>query len=101
MDCRVLNLPWTPKGTGEAPAGKPGLWVDAAPGMKGAGNGKPGIAWLLDAEEVGIGGENGSGGYWAEGMRDGCDDIEGAASGSSPPNETPRALSLASCNSLT
>jgi hypothetical protein len=69
--------------------------------MKGAGNGKPGIAWLLDAEEVGIGGENGSGGYCAEGMRDGCEDIEGAISGSSPPNETPRALSLASCNSLT
>jgi hypothetical protein len=31
--------------------------------MKGDGNGKPGIAWLLDAEEVGIGGEKGSGGY--------------------------------------
>lgn len=100
MEARGLNL-WWPNGPGEAPAGIPGLW--APEGTNWPGNGNPGIAWLLDAEEVGNGGENGSGGYCAI---DGCrlivdtGEIDGRG-GSSSPNETPSARSLASFSSST
>ena len=99
MDARGLNL-W-PKGPGDAPVGIPGLCV--ADVTNWPGNGNPGIAWLLEAEEVGIGGENGSGGYCAI---DGCllvvdpGEIDGGG-GSSSPNETPSARSFASFNSST
>jgi hypothetical protein len=56
IDARGLYFP--AKDAGEALAGMPGL--PAA--LNGAGNGKPGIACALDADEVGKGGENGSGG---------------------------------------
>jgi hypothetical protein len=65
--------------------------------------GNPGTAWLLDAEEVGTGGENGRGGY---GAIDGCllavdaGEIDGRG-GSSSPNETPNARSFASFSSST
>jgi hypothetical protein len=58
MEARGLNL--TPNGMGDAPAGIPGLWV--ADVGNGGGNGNPTTAWLLDAEDVGMGGEKGSGG---------------------------------------
>ena len=59
---------------------------------------------LLPAEEVGIGGEKGNGGYWLEFCRLGfvpTGEIEGGGAGSSSPNDTPSALSLASLSSLT
>lgn len=99
IELRGLNL--AAKGPGEAPAVMPWLWM--ADVTNGLAKGNPGIAWLLDAEEVGTGGENGSGGYCAI---DGCllvvdaGEIEGGG-GSSSPNETPRARSLASFNSST
>lgn len=99
IDARGLNL--TPNGTGDAPAGMPGLWEVVVTNW--LGNGNPGKAWLLDAEDVGIGGENGNGGY---GAADGCrlsvetGEIDGGG-GSSSPNETPRARSFASFNSST
>jgi hypothetical protein len=99
IEARGLYL--APYGPGEAPAGMPGLCE--ADVTNWPGNGNPGIAWLLDAEEVGTGGENGSGGYCAI---DACllivdaGEIE-AGGGSSSPNETPRARSFASFNSST
>lgn len=56
------------------------------------------------ADEGGIGGEKGSGGYWFEFWRlrlVAAGDMEGGGAGSSSPNDTPRALSLASFSSLT
>ena len=57
-----LYLP--PKDMGEAVDGMPGLWAaeDAKPGTNCAGNGNAWAAWLLEADEVGTGGEKGSGG---------------------------------------
>jgi len=56
MDARGLYFPV--KDAGDALVGMPGL--PAA--VNGAWNGKPGIACALEAEDVGSGGENGSGG---------------------------------------
>lgn len=56
IDARGLNFP--PKDAGDALEGMPGL--PAA--VKGGGNGKPGIACALEADDVGNGGEKGSGG---------------------------------------
>jgi hypothetical protein len=66
IDCRGLNFPGTaPKGPGEEDI--PGLReVPPSPGTNCAGNGKPGSPWLLEADEVGRGGEKGSGGYCAD-----------------------------------
>jgi len=101
MDARGLCL--AENDTGDMPAGMPGLGAPDIP--KGPGKGKPGVAWLLDAEEVGIGGEKGSGGYWCDGCRliEVAGDIAGGGggTGSSSPNETPNALSFASFNSST
>ncbi len=55
MEARGLNFP--EKEAGETLVGIPGL--PAA--VKGGGNGNPGIC-ALEAEEVGSGGEKGSGG---------------------------------------
>lgn len=100
IDARGLNLL---NGPGDAPAGIPGLW--AAEVTNGTLNGKPGTAWLLDAEDVGIGGENGRGGYCIDVCRliDVAGEIAGGGGrgGSSSPNETPRARSLASLSSST
>ena len=74
----------------------PGLCV--ADVTNGLGKGNPGIAWLLDADEGGIGGENGRGGYCAIEVDAG--EIDGGG-GSSSPNETPRARSFASLSSST
>lgn len=47
--------------SGDATFGMTGLCVpDPLPGRKGAGKGNCCVAWLLDADDVGIGGENGS-----------------------------------------
>ena len=58
----------------------------------------------LDADDVGIGGENGSGGYcvteaWRL-MADVAGEIDGGGAGSSSPIDTPRARSLASMSSF-
>ena len=99
MDWRALNL-LCPNGTGDAPAGMPGLW--AAGALKCPGKGKPIAAWLLEADDVGIGGEKGNAGYWAEGCLLGPEvGGEGGAGGSSSAKETPSARSLASCSSFT
>lgn len=58
IDWRGLYFPGTPKGLGEAPLGKPGLCEANWPG-----NGNAERPWLLEADDVGSGGENGSGGY--------------------------------------
>ena len=55
MEARGLNLPG--KGAGDAVPVIPGLCVPEPLNWKG----KPGI-WLLEAEDVGIGGEKGRGG---------------------------------------
>lgn len=100
IDARGLYL--APNGPGEAPAGIPGLCEADVTNWPGKGN--PGTAWLLAADEVGIGGENGSGGYCA--ALDGCllfaeaGEMDGRG-GSSSPNETPSARSFASLSSST
>jgi len=93
----------TPNGTGEGPEGMPGL--GAAEVTKGAAKGRAGSAGLLVAEPGGIGGENGSWGYWPIGIwpfMPAAGEMDGAgAGGSSSANTTPRARSLASFNSST
>jgi hypothetical protein len=84
------------------------LWlVDIpAPGINAGENGFGWcVKWLLDADEVGNGGEKGNGGYcidcievWRL-MLDAAGEIVGA--GSSSPEVTPNARSLASDSSLT
>lgn len=57
------------------------------------------MPWLLEADEVGRGGEKGNGGYCTDGCRLRSvvtGEMDGGGAGSSSPNETPRALSLAS-----
>jgi hypothetical protein len=96
MDARGLYFA---NETGEETLDIPGLWVLGA--MNCPGKESPCTAWLLEADEVGKGGENGSGGYcdaWRLIEEDG--EIEGGGWSSSPP-ETPRARSWASCNSAT
>jgi hypothetical protein len=103
MDARGLNLPCRPaKDSGEATDGTVGLCVAEVP-WKTPGKGKP--CWPpLAVEPVGIGGEKGNGGYCIDALLfsvDRAGEIDGASAGSSSPKETPSALSLASCNSLT
>ena len=81
------------------------LWlVDIpAPGINVGENGlRWWVIWLLEADEVGSGGENGNGGYCMEACRlileTAGDAVE---AGPSLPRVTPNARSLASDNSLT
>lgn len=100
IDCRGLNFPGAPNGTGDTPVGIPGL--DEA-GRNWFENGYPGRAWLLDADDVGIGGEKGSDGYCTDACREGLvvgGDTDGSG-GSSSAKDTPRARSLASWSSST
>ena len=92
----------TPNGTGEGPEGMAGL--GAAEGMKGAEKDRGGSAGLLVAEPGGIGGENGSWGYWPIGiwpLMPGTGEMDGAGAGGSLADPTPRARSFASFNSST
>lgn len=62
------------------------------------------VRWLLAADDVGIGGENGNGGYCIDVLRlmFGFEIADvGTGMGSSSPNDTPRARSLASESSRT
>lgn len=58
IDVWGLNLL---NGFGDVLVGIFGFWVVEV--MNGMLNGKLGIVWLFDVEDVGIGGENGRGGY--------------------------------------
>ena len=106
IDARLLNFWWKDGGlneAGDAAEVIPGLCAAEVPLKKGAPKGNP-CGTLLPADEVGIGGEKGSGGYWFEFCRLGlvpAGDMEGGGAGSSSPNDTPSALSLASLSSLT
>jgi len=85
IDWRGLYFPGgIAKETGETVDGMPGLVTadPRPPGMKGAGNGK----WLLEAEDGGIGGENGCPGSWLDGIRlvvDVTGETDGRGGGSS------------------
>ena len=50
--------------TGDAVDGMPGLWAfeDTKPGTNCAGKGYACACWVLEADDVGTGGEKGSGG---------------------------------------
>ena len=99
IDARGLYFPANE--AGEAVAWTPGLTAPVVP--NGPGNGNPGIPCALEADDVGRGGENGS---WGKCVTDACllivdaGEIDGIG-GSSSPNETPRARSLASFSSST
>jgi hypothetical protein len=87
---------------GEATEGTVGLWVADVP-WNAPGKGNP-CGPALVADEVGIGGEKGKGGYWFGVCLlkfEGAGEIDGGGAGSSSPKDTPSALSLASFNSLT
>jgi hypothetical protein len=58
MEARGLYFPGT-KPVGDGTDGTPGLCTPEDPGKYGAPKGKPLGVWLLEAEEVGIGGEKG------------------------------------------
>lgn len=60
--------------------------------------------WLLEADDVGKGGENGRGGYCIEAcllIFDTAGDFVGGGGGSSSPKDTPSARSLASWSPAT
>jgi hypothetical protein len=59
IDARGLYFPGG-KPVGDATDGMPGLWTPEEPGRNGAVKGNPFEAWLLEADEVGIGGEKGN-----------------------------------------
>ncbi len=108
MDARELCIPGTERGlneAGESTEGRAGLCAAEDPllAMNGGMKGNP-CGTLLLAEEVGIGGEKGSGGYWLEFCRlrlVPTGEMEDGGAGSPWPNDTPSALSLASLSSLT
>jgi hypothetical protein len=83
IEARGLYLPiWGAlNDTGDATEGIPGLCVaeDPLPDKKGAWKGNPGCCELAPAEDVGIGGEKGSGGYWF--IMPGAGDAEAMPSG--------------------